>query len=825
MSALERAVIDTPLMQRLRRIKQLGPATLVYPSAGHSRFEHSIGALNRAATVMQALVASTHDRPTTGLLLPKADLEAWEPIVRLGALLHDVGHIFCSHAGERSVVDFGIPGLQYEIESLLRNAAQELRCEKPVSLSELFSYAIVSSEAMAKFCASHQFPEDKLKLIAGAIVHSHSLVAAPHRWISDLLSGPLDVDKQDYVPRDAMMAGVGVQVEPHRSSEVLRACNFAGASVVNYPSANISPDECRMTITFAGISVLEDVLLSRINLFLRVYRHHKVRVAERLLERAYELVVATRLLEQFSSNDVAGVMDLYDSEFLDGELRRRAESRRIVVQAEVADCTARLGQAEPSEAHAIREKKRNLDDEGRSLRLLVDVLLTLERRELPIRAFAYGRRFPDADLPFHRESASEAWLQICEVVYNRESRRQLEKEIIDDAIELAAAYGDRLSSDEEVMLRATTFVDLPRVSSIDLNPVLIYPHPSDRSLLAYEKLFQPSQWLEALQDSKLICYVYSPRSYGHFVHAAAEAVFARRFGAMAHELRLAYSRCSLTALAELKEDLSGSKLADVKSKVSGIERVLAPPFFVSRAAHESANRLNRFIAAGDALIRQNPHRASAFIDAYEESDQGAVAIALDIVGSSAYAKQLADKGIDESTTRFELLNLLLEHTLHTLSGTGFGVLPLKTEGDAVIAVGVHKKDTQQAFIECAAECAYGDGWKRRVNEFQKRKNWPEASMSLRITLARGDVEWKSQLRDILGSTVTALFVTESEVKQRLKDGAAAMALLGTWDLAGVSIPKLSVGGSSAITHPKIGADVELRIISRVIDPPSATAPP
>src|SRR5262249_47008405 len=149
------------------------------------RFEHSIGALNRAATVMEALAASARERPTGGLLLPQEDLNVWAPTVRLGALLHDVGHTFCSHAGERSVATHGIPGATFNVEAVLRDAFQELDCEKPIALSELLSFAIVSSEAMVKFCAPYHFSEEKLKIIAGAIVHSRSLVVAANRWISD----------------------------------------------------------------------------------------------------------------------------------------------------------------------------------------------------------------------------------------------------------------------------------------------------------------------------------------------------------------------------------------------------------------------------------------------------------------------------------------------------------------------------------------------------------------------------------------------------------------------------------------------------------------
>src|SRR5215467_10014015 len=77
LTSLERAVIDSPVFQRLRHIRQLGPATLVYPSASHSRFDHSLGALHRATTVMDALALASRDKVPTSLLAPEAELDEW----------------------------------------------------------------------------------------------------------------------------------------------------------------------------------------------------------------------------------------------------------------------------------------------------------------------------------------------------------------------------------------------------------------------------------------------------------------------------------------------------------------------------------------------------------------------------------------------------------------------------------------------------------------------------------------------------------------------------------------------------------------------------
>ena len=313
-TALERVLIDSPIFQRLRRIRQLGGAYFVYPSAGHSRFEHSLGALHRATTLVDAVAGSAESASRSSLLVPAPEIRKWQSAIRVGALLHDVGHLFLSHAGERTIANHGIPSILSSVDEILGQAALDLECEKPPSLSEFLSHSIVCSPSLADLCDHFDLRVDGnpplradavLMLLSGAMIRSRKLVQPPDRWIADILSGPLDVDKQDYVPRDGMMAGVGVQVEPHRCAEVLRVCDFEKARVLNDSKAQreIDPKERRLTITFSGISVLEDVLLARMSLFLRIYRHQKVRLIERLAERVYGIAKEKGLLRLFLKSE------------------------------------------------------------------------------------------------------------------------------------------------------------------------------------------------------------------------------------------------------------------------------------------------------------------------------------------------------------------------------------------------------------------------------------------------------------------------------------------------------------------------------------------
>ncbi len=155
------AVVDTPAVQRLRYVRQLGHAFLVYPGATHSRFEHALGAYHLARRALAQL------EETTGTRLDGGDALA----VRLAALLHDIGHYPFSHALEEA----GLPH-------------HEALAERHLAGGDL-------ATRLAQIGAPC---ETLLPLIQGRS-------RAP---LAGLVSGSLDVDKLDYLSRDAWMCGV-----------------------------------------------------------------------------------------------------------------------------------------------------------------------------------------------------------------------------------------------------------------------------------------------------------------------------------------------------------------------------------------------------------------------------------------------------------------------------------------------------------------------------------------------------------------------------------------------------------------------------------------
>jgi HD superfamily phosphohydrolase len=223
-------LVDTPTFQRLRYIRQLGLAYLVYPGATHSRFEHALGAYHLA-------------RNTVALLAERDEPAATDPkeqaVVRAAALLHDVGHYPFSHALEE------IGQLHHE------DVARPLITSGQIA--DLLAHGI-----------AHDAPQRVYDLIRGSS-------GSP---LQGLISGSLDLDKIEYLKRDAFMCGV-----PYGEIDVDRLTN--SLVVLSDPSTG------RETIGVLekGLSALESLLFAKYQMYRNVYWHHGVRSATAMYKR------------------------------------------------------------------------------------------------------------------------------------------------------------------------------------------------------------------------------------------------------------------------------------------------------------------------------------------------------------------------------------------------------------------------------------------------------------------------------------------------------------------------------------------------------------
>ena len=125
LTPFEVLILDSPLIQRLRRVRQLGVVHWVYPGAGHSRLEHSLGAVHQVQRLSEAINRHAGEGNALG-----AD---WVHLLRLAALVHDIGHGLMSHVIENAFKSLGVT------DDLLLELADELG-EEDCSLSEAAAF-------------------------------------------------------------------------------------------------------------------------------------------------------------------------------------------------------------------------------------------------------------------------------------------------------------------------------------------------------------------------------------------------------------------------------------------------------------------------------------------------------------------------------------------------------------------------------------------------------------------------------------------------------------------------------------------------------------
>ena len=257
-------LLDTDAVQRLRHIKQLSTVRLVYPSASHTRFEHSLGVYHLASRALSSL-GIEGDRARH---------------VRAAALVHDVGHGPYGH----------------QTEEVIRRRTGRDHDE----LGEL-----LEATEIGTVLRDHDLSPDRV----AALVRGEG-------ELGQLVSGELDVDRMDYLVRDAHHTGVPYGTIDHE--RLVRELEYADGELV---------------LAEGNVATAESLLLARALMDSTVYRHHVSRIAGAMLERASERLLAR------TDTDVAAFRRMADHDLLVAlresvpELGRRIEYRNLFKRA------------------------------------------------------------------------------------------------------------------------------------------------------------------------------------------------------------------------------------------------------------------------------------------------------------------------------------------------------------------------------------------------------------------------------------------------------------------------------------------------------------
>lgn len=316
----EAMLLDTPLLQRLRGLKQTGLAYQTYPAAEHSRFQHTLGVTTAAARVLNSLKSRLHEDALSprcrseieNLNSLQSNFELSLNKLRLAALLHDISHSILSHSSER------IYSMVEPFPQVMEDLKKSVGMGKKPGAAEIVVYLLVTSnewttfwkkliDVLAKDPSNERsiptLSDGDWKDIARWIIGYEP--DTRKRFIADIISGPLDADKLDYISRDAYFAGIPVGHDYER---------FVSFACLDYQNG-----WWRLTLPVKGINALEQLIMARLVLTSYLYHHQKVRAAEGFFERT--LAREFRQTNKFYGKD--RIWDIFALQ--DADLYRRAE--------------------------------------------------------------------------------------------------------------------------------------------------------------------------------------------------------------------------------------------------------------------------------------------------------------------------------------------------------------------------------------------------------------------------------------------------------------------------------------------------------------------
>jgi len=355
----EKDLIDTPWMQRLRQIYQLQSARWVYPSAEHSRFQHSLGAMHLAGRFARhlypSLRAAARDCPSANYV---------EELLRVTALLHDVGHGPFGHFFDDNYLEqFGLTHeklgqhiIQHELSDIIRD---------------------IRRSPNGEFAKKERLDPGHIAFLIGKGPQPASSAKRPP-WLvflQPLLSGIYTVDNLDYVMRDAYMCGVAI-----------------GAVDIDRLMYYTFFSDKGLTLHKSGLTALNMFLNARLYMYTNVYYHRTTRAIDEHLKELFKDTMAA-LFPYNPTENLPAYLDLTDWSLLeavrkwgaseDGSLSALGRQWALILSREVKwkmayDVTLSMKTFEKGKTlidapELVRRIKKNLSPRLKDLPFRVDM--------------------------------------------------------------------------------------------------------------------------------------------------------------------------------------------------------------------------------------------------------------------------------------------------------------------------------------------------------------------------------------------------------------------------------------------------------------------
>jgi hypothetical protein len=341
--------------------------------------------------------------------------------------------------------------------------------------------------------------------------------------LHEIVSGPYDADKLDYMVRDPRAAGIPATIDISRLVQKLSVVRYSSRDL---PStiAKLVPQEIREAYLFgfpwSGLSVIDDLLLGRMMLYAKLYRHPKVAGLEGLVQV---------LLDQISVLSSPHQVVEFVYNILDDQL----------VLAEGADLLNKLRLTEADVA---------APDKARALEIAVDMLRRLRERELFVRAFAFFPGQPESD----DETASGVFDRIIKHIDDQEKRESFRASVVDEARAIMRML--RMKEEDYLYRTADQLIVLRRLnppSQEELRHAWIFP-TGGVPRTAEKSSIHKEAWSSSFVSASAKAYIFAPDELAQIALLATEAVIATQFKVRVPEWMMEETKHSVASLTELK---------------------------------------------------------------------------------------------------------------------------------------------------------------------------------------------------------------------------------------------------------------------------------
>ena len=509
-------ILNSPVLQRLRSIKQLGLVDLLYSSANHTRFSHTLGVLQTGSLMWKQIERELQRKSE------KVDKDT-EQIIRLAAIFHDSGHMFCSHASERYFQDDLSYSRYREIKKVRDHFKKKLQI-KP-TLTEIISVLIVCSKGVQKLFSvldngfqDLNFNNNKQSVITEKICclvlgFPYSKKTIP---FSQVISGQIDSDKLDYLRRDSHGTGVPVAVDMSRVFQKLRMVK----TKQDYRMLSEALDEThqiyKLGIAPAAINTIDQLMISRYMMFENVYFHQKVLTAEEMLRYALRKI----------DSSTSGLFDSFLTimQFTDAMIvSKHFEKTVLEIEQKRGDEFSINNHVEFSEACRI--------------------LSSINCRILFKRCVS----FTDNNLTNIGRDDSSFYTNVF-IKKRNDIQEDFLKKVIDEVRSIKSMLGENeyFNKNTDILL-----VIAPEISTVSLNSNIAI---ADKISRDRNMVFESDSWLKSRTSRKPQNYLVSYQEDRYIVYIAAEKILFKEYGLLIND-SIIYDNSDEQKIIELKKKL------------------------------------------------------------------------------------------------------------------------------------------------------------------------------------------------------------------------------------------------------------------------------